>query len=178
MLAGGSRERFLTSLQPSAIHVVLDQGNALRPNRIVGRFREPPARERLTNATVVCALSSGHGERLKAAPLHGCRPLRPRKRGSAPNRAFSEREHHSRIHVRRIVRLQILVDPLVIEVSAQRFSRLGLHSGKRQKFHAHTSSQPDLAIGKDGVVKLRPADRGAGRIGHPEISAVKLTVCK
>ena len=32
--------------------------------------------------------------------------------------------------------------------------------------------KPDFAIGKDGVVKLRSADRGAGRIRHPEIPAV------
>ena len=75
--AGGSRVRFLTSLQLTAIRFILYQCNALKPSRIVGRFREPPARQRLTNATVVCTISLGHGQRLKAALLHGWRPLRP-----------------------------------------------------------------------------------------------------
>ena len=71
MRAGGSRERLLTSLQPTAIQFVYYQCNVLRPNRIVGRFREPPARQRLINTTVVCAIRSGYGQHLKAAPLQG-----------------------------------------------------------------------------------------------------------
>jgi len=35
------------------------------------RFREPPARQRLRNTTVVCAISSGYGQRSEAAPLQG-----------------------------------------------------------------------------------------------------------
>ena len=89
--AGGSRERFRTSLQSTEIHVVSYQRNAIRPNRIVGRFREPPARQRLRNTKIVCAISSGYREHSKAAPLHGSRPARPRpaaatrpREGNAP----------------------------------------------------------------------------------------------
>jgi hypothetical protein len=52
--AGGSRERLLTFLQPTAIHCVLYQCNTLRTKRIVGRFREPPASQPLRNTPVVC----------------------------------------------------------------------------------------------------------------------------
>jgi hypothetical protein len=67
--AGGSRECLPTSLQPTAIHFVYYQCNTIRPNRIVGPFREPPARQRLRNTTVVCTISSGYGQPSKAAPL-------------------------------------------------------------------------------------------------------------
>ena len=53
----------------TAIQFVSYQCNAIRPNRIVGRFREPPARQLLRNKTVVCAISLVDGQRLKAAPL-------------------------------------------------------------------------------------------------------------
>jgi hypothetical protein len=42
-----------------------------KPNRIVGRFREPPARQLLRNTKFFCANSSGYRERVKAAPLQG-----------------------------------------------------------------------------------------------------------
>jgi hypothetical protein len=59
---------------------------------------------------------------------------RPRE-GSAPQSALhgcasSEREHHPRVYVRRIIHLQILMDAIVIEVSTQCFSRFRLHSGE------------------------------------------------
>ena len=82
--AGGSREPLLTHLQPTTIRFVSYQCHTIRSNRILGRFREPPARQRLRNATLVCAISSGCGQPSKAAPLQRPRPGRPRKRGSAP----------------------------------------------------------------------------------------------
>jgi hypothetical protein len=54
-----------------------------KPNRIVGRFREPPARQRLKNTTVVCAISSGYEQPSKAAPLQ------------APRQSFSKRSHRA-----------------------------------------------------------------------------------
>jgi len=69
--AGGSRERLLTYPQPAAIHFASYQCSTIRPNRIVGRFREPPARQRLRHTTVACTISSGCGQRSKAAPLQG-----------------------------------------------------------------------------------------------------------
>jgi hypothetical protein len=36
---------------------------------ISGRAREPPAKQRLGNSTIVYVISSGYGRRLKAAPL-------------------------------------------------------------------------------------------------------------
>ena len=108
--AGGSRERLLTSLQPTAIHCVLYQCNALRTKRIVGRFREPPASQPLRNTTVVCPNSSGHGERLKAAPLQGFRPNRPRKRGSAPRAASHVSLMSSSHRLRQVWRLSRVAD--------------------------------------------------------------------
>jgi len=74
--AGGSRERPLTLTQPTSIHFVSDQCNGIRPSRIVGRFREPPARQRFRNTAVVCTITSGYGQRSKAAPFQGARPGR------------------------------------------------------------------------------------------------------
>jgi len=82
--AGGSRERLLT---PDASTTHRDSlrflpMHTIRPNHIVGRFREPPARQRLRNTTLVCTISSGYGQPLKAgrdpiglaseAALHDC----------------------------------------------------------------------------------------------------------
>jgi len=122
----------LTPLPPTAIHIVSYQCNAIRPNRIVGRFREPPARQRLINTTVVCAIRSGYGQHLKAAPLQGADRIGLASEAALHGFAFSERKHQPRIHVGRIIHLQILVNTIVIEVSTQRFSRLRLHGGKRQ----------------------------------------------
>jgi hypothetical protein len=83
MRAGGSRERLLTPLPTHRDSRRFLQCSAIRTNRIVGRFREPPARQRLRNTMAFSAISSGDGERSKAAPLHRD-PNRPRKRGNAP----------------------------------------------------------------------------------------------
>ena len=69
--ASGSRERLPTHLQPTAIRFVSYQCHTIRPNRILGRFREPPARQRLKNATLVCAISSGYGQPFKSGSPPG-----------------------------------------------------------------------------------------------------------
>jgi hypothetical protein len=48
-------------LQITTIHFISYRCNTIRPNRIMGRFREPPAKQRLRNTTVVCTISSGYG---------------------------------------------------------------------------------------------------------------------
>jgi hypothetical protein len=73
VLAGGSRERLLMPYNPLRFISFLPVQHD-KPNRIVGRFREPPARQLLRNATVVCRISSGYGQPSKAAPLQGNRP--------------------------------------------------------------------------------------------------------
>ena len=81
-------------------------GNDTEGGNIRGRFREPPARQRLRNTTVIFAISSGDGQRLKAAPLHGSRPDRPRKRGSAPRLRITKAERRGRNAVRQTFRLE------------------------------------------------------------------------
>ena len=73
VLAGGSRERLLMPYNPPPFISFLPVRHD-KPNRIVGRFREPPATQLPRNATVVCAISSSYGQPSKAAPLQENRP--------------------------------------------------------------------------------------------------------
>jgi hypothetical protein len=66
-----------------------------KPDLIVGRFREPPARQCLRNTTVVCTIRSGCGQPSKAAPL-GCRPRsasQARQRSTVPSPITSHQSH-------------------------------------------------------------------------------------
>jgi len=121
------------------------------------------------------AMQNGRHNQIGSIPpfIRACAPSDARKRF-----AHSERKHQPRVYVWRIVHLQVFVDAIVVEVSTRRFSRFRLHSGKWQKFQAHPAAKLNFAIGEDGVVKLRPPDRGAGRIRHPEIPAAKLPIRK